>query len=128
MISASRPSGVSRQLQCKYHGWSYTLEGQLRAAHEMQEAKDFDIACIHLDPISTGVWQGLIFAAVQQPPVPLENLLAGITERIAPIELGQMEFHSRKSAVASARQNASRSQDRVPLLPSASVHRLSMLN
>ncbi|MDE2234191.1 MAG: aromatic ring-hydroxylating dioxygenase subunit alpha [Gammaproteobacteria bacterium] len=86
--------GNARQLQCKYHGWSYTLEGQLRAVHEMQEAKDFDIACIHLDPISTGVWQGLIFAAVQQPPVPLENLLAGITERFAPIELGQMEFHS----------------------------------
>jgi len=89
--------GNAQQLQCKYHGWTYTLEGQLRAAHEMQEAKDFDISCIHLDPMHVGEWQGLVFVAVHEPAVKLEQLLAGITEHIAPIELSSLQFHTQMS-------------------------------
>ncbi|MGH8148301.1 MAG: aromatic ring-hydroxylating oxygenase subunit alpha, partial [Rhodanobacteraceae bacterium] len=29
-------NGNARQLRCHYHGWTYTLEGQLRSAHEME--------------------------------------------------------------------------------------------
>jgi phenylpropionate dioxygenase-like ring-hydroxylating dioxygenase large terminal subunit len=87
-------NGNARQLQCKYHGWTYTLEGQLRAAHEMQDAVDFDISCIHLDPVQAGEWQGLVFVAVAKPAVELEGLLAGIKERIAPIELSKLQFHT----------------------------------
>ncbi len=88
-------SGHASQLQCKYHGWTYTLEGQLRAAHEMQEASDFDISCIHLDPVRVGEWQGLVFAAVEDPDMTLEQVMAGIQERIAPIELSALHFHTR---------------------------------
>ncbi|MGH8400761.1 MAG: aromatic ring-hydroxylating oxygenase subunit alpha [Gammaproteobacteria bacterium] len=87
-------NGNSRQLQCKYHGWTYTLEGQLRAAHEMQDAKDFDISCIHLDPVTVAEWEGLVFVAVSEPVVTLEQLLHGIRERIQPIELPKLQFHS----------------------------------
>ncbi|MGA9855171.1 MAG: aromatic ring-hydroxylating dioxygenase subunit alpha [Gammaproteobacteria bacterium] len=87
-------NGNARQLQCKYHGWTYTLEGQLRAAHEMQEAKDFDMACVHLDAVQVGEWQGLVFVALHEPAVKLEQLLAGIKERIVPIELSQLQFHT----------------------------------
>ncbi|HET7921867.1 MAG TPA: SRPBCC family protein, partial [Gammaproteobacteria bacterium] len=86
-------NGNSRQLQCKYHGWTYTLEGRLRAAHEMQDAKDFDISCIHLDPVAVAEWEGLVFVAVDEPVVTLERLLHGIRERIRPIELPKMQFH-----------------------------------
>jgi choline monooxygenase len=88
-------NGNTRQLQCKYHGWTYTLEGQLRAAHEMQDAKGFDISCIHLDPVQVGEWEGLVFVVVKEPAMTLEQLLAGIRERIRPIELARMQFHSR---------------------------------
>ncbi len=90
-------SGNARQLQCKYHGWTYTLEGQLRAAHEMQDAKDFDIACIHLDPVQVSEWQGLVFVALAKPAVQLENLLAGIQERVAPVNFSQLHFHTQVS-------------------------------
>ena len=86
--------GNARQLQCKYHGWTYTLAGQLRAAHEMKEARDFDMSCIHLDPIQVGEWEGLTFAALKKPAASLDALLAGIRERIRPIELATFRFHS----------------------------------
>ncbi len=88
-------NGNARQLQCKYHGWTYTLEGQLRAAHEMQEARGFDMSCIHLDPVRVAEWQGLVFAAVDDPGVTLEQVLAGIRERIAPVDLTGLQFHTR---------------------------------
>jgi choline monooxygenase len=88
-------SGNASQLQCKYHGWTYTLEGQLRAAHEMQQAEGFDLSCIHLDAVHVAEWQGLVFAAIADPGVALERLLEGVAERIQPIELPRMHFHSR---------------------------------
>jgi len=87
--------GNARQLQCKYHGWTYTLAGQLRAAHEMKEAKDFDMSCIHLEGIQVAEWEGLVFAALKMPVAGLEQLLGGIPERIRPIELAKFGYHSR---------------------------------
>ncbi len=88
-------SGNARQLQCKYHGWTYTLDGQLRAAHEMQEAGDFDVRDVHLDAVQVAEWQGLVFVAVDDPGVALEQVLAGIRERIAPMDLTGLQFHTR---------------------------------
>ncbi len=39
-------------------------------------------------------WQGLVFAAVAEPVMTAAELLAGIPERIAPIDLAQLEFHT----------------------------------
>ncbi|HEY3645790.1 MAG TPA: SRPBCC family protein [Gammaproteobacteria bacterium] len=85
--------GNAHQLQCKYHGWTYKLDGQLRAAHEMQLAKDFDISCIHLDGIKVAEWEGLVFAAVGEAPA-FDAVFGGIRERIQPIDLKQFRFHS----------------------------------
>ena len=86
--------GNARQLQCKYHGWTYTLAGQLRAAHEMKEAQGFDMSRIHLEAIEVAEWEGLVFAAVRTPTVSLEQLLGGIRERIQPLSLGKFTWHS----------------------------------
>jgi choline monooxygenase len=88
-------NGNARQLQCRYHGWTYTLEGQLRAAHEMQAAEHFDVSCIHLDPVRVAEWQGLVFAALEDPGVTLHQVMDGIAERIRPIELPRTAFHNR---------------------------------
>jgi choline monooxygenase len=88
-------NGNARQLQCKYHGWTYTLEGQLRAAHEMQAAENFDVSCIHLDAVRIAEWQGLLFVALEDPGATLEQVMSGVGERIRPIELPRMAFHSR---------------------------------
>ena len=88
-------NGNTHQLQCKYHGWTYTLEGQLRAAHEMQEAAGFDLSCIHLDTVEVAEWEGLVFVSVGQPATELEHMLAGINDQIRPIDLSRMQFHGR---------------------------------
>ncbi len=87
----------ARQLQCKYHGWTYDLEGRLRRAPEMAEAEDFRVGDICLPPLRVGEWQGLVFVALDEDVPPLEAVFAGIAGRIAPIDLAALNFARRDS-------------------------------
>jgi choline monooxygenase len=82
-------------LRCRYHGWTYTLEGRLRAAPEMDGARGFDPANVALPSAGVREWQGLVFVAVADDAPAFEEVLGGIAERIAPVELTAMSFHRR---------------------------------
>ncbi|MCE5233931.1 MAG: SRPBCC family protein [Mizugakiibacter sp.] len=87
----------ARALHCKYHGWTYTLEGRLRSAPEMEGACDFRVEDIRLPPLRVHEWQGLVFVALHEDVPAFEKVYAGIAERIAPIDLAAMRFHRRDS-------------------------------
>ena len=75
----------AKALRCRYHGWTYDLEGRLRSATEMTGAADFDTAGIRLPQLAVREWQGLIFAAVDEATAPpFEAFVAGIDARIGP--------------------------------------------
>lgn len=86
----------AKALRCKYHGWTYTLQGQLRSAPEMDSAQDFDTQSVQLPPIAVAQWQGLVFAALA-PPAPLEDVLAGIDQRLHGHALDGYAFSHRHS-------------------------------
>lgn len=86
----------ARALRCRYHGWTYTLDGRLRSAAEMDSAQDFDVADVRLPHVAVGQWQGLVFASLD-PVVPLEALLAGIADRLAGHDLPSLVFSHRDS-------------------------------
>lgn len=87
----------ARALHCKYHGWTYTLDGQLRSAPEMQAAQDFSVEGIRLPPLRVHEWQGLVFVALDEQVAPFEDVYGGIVERIAPIDLSSMRYLRRDS-------------------------------
>jgi choline monooxygenase len=84
----------AKALRCRYHGWTYTLAGQLRAAPEMDSAEDFDISAVQLPAIHVEIWQGLVFAALETPP-PLTEVLAGIDARLHGHDLAGYVFSHR---------------------------------
>jgi phenylpropionate dioxygenase-like ring-hydroxylating dioxygenase large terminal subunit len=90
-------NGSARQFHCRYHGWTYTLEGRLRSAPEMDGVADFDPSSICLDALDTAEWENLVFAAVSEPLAPFADFFAGIRERIAPLDLTRLDFHVRTS-------------------------------
>jgi choline monooxygenase len=85
----------ARALHCKYHGWTYELDGRLRAATEMQDATGFDAGGLRLPEIPVREWQGLVFVALDEEAPPFEAVYGGIPERIAPIDLAAMRFARR---------------------------------
>ncbi len=73
----------AKALRCRYHGWTYTLNGQLRSAPEMKDAQGFDIGGIHLPRLAVRVWQGVVFVAVGEANAPdFESFVDGIAARI----------------------------------------------
>src|SRR5689334_21822115 len=81
---------------CKYHGWTYTLAGQLRSAPEMQGAQDFDVSKICLPQGRAATWQGLVFAALGAVPA-LDEVLAGIAAQAPATFAKPLKFDRRVS-------------------------------
>ena len=74
---------AAKSLRCRYHGWTYTLEGQLRSAPEMKDAQDFNVTDVQLPQLAVKVWQGLVFAAVDANTAPdFDTFVAGIDARL----------------------------------------------
>ena len=72
----------SKMLQCKYHGWTYTLEGSLRGVPRFGRSDLFDKKDFGLVPLALQSWQGLLFARSTEHAVSLVDLLDGVGETI----------------------------------------------
>jgi choline monooxygenase len=100
---------AARALVCRYHGWTYALDGRLRGAPDMGGAKDFAIAAVRLPQARISQWQGLVFAALPDPEaepdvnaagasVPaFSSITAAIDPRVAALDLASYEFDRRVS-------------------------------
>src|SRR5512139_3093869 len=69
------PAGCVKRLQCPYHGWTYTLEGALKAAPAFEGVRDFDPADHGLVPVATAVWENWVFVRLAQDGPTLEEFL-----------------------------------------------------
>ena len=54
--------GNRKSLQCRYHGWTYGLDGALRAAPEMEETEDFRKEDFSLQEVRVDRWGPFVFA------------------------------------------------------------------
>ncbi len=89
--------GCVKALQCKYHGWTYWLDGMLRGVPEFDRVDLFDKKDYGLIPVAVCEWQGLLFISLDEQVPPIEEFFSGIRERIAPADLMRMQFHQRIS-------------------------------
>lgn len=80
-------SGCVKALQCKYHGWTYLLDGTLRGVPQWDRVELFDKGANALVPVAVDTWEGFVFGHLGEPEVPLAEVMGGIAERIAPNRL-----------------------------------------
>ncbi|MCF6300902.1 MAG: Rieske 2Fe-2S domain-containing protein [Proteobacteria bacterium] len=88
-------NGNSKTLRCKYHGWNYSLDGQLKSAPEMQSTPGFDVCQYKLVQIKCDNWQGFIYVSFDEAVPPLDQLMKGIKDTVKPVDLSFMRFHRR---------------------------------
>lgn len=73
----------AKALRCRYHGWTYALDGQLKNATGMEGVEGFDIADIRLPELSCVTWRGLVFATPDAANAPsFDAFVEGIDARI----------------------------------------------
>lgn len=90
--------GTCNALQCKYHGWTYLLDGSLRGVPKFDRAELFDKKDFGLVPVAAAEWEGMLFvnlSAEAAAETPLAAVTDGIAERIAPAKLGSRSFVKR---------------------------------
>jgi len=88
-------SGCFKRLTCRYHGWTYDLEGQLRAAAHMGEG--FDKSDIALKRIHVELLDGLIFINFAENPSSFKPVQEGLAECLRPYRLENAKVAHRQS-------------------------------
>jgi len=88
-------NGCAKMLQCKYHGWTYTLSGMLRGIPRFDRVDLFDKKDYGLVPINLETWEGFVFVNLSEKATSLHDNLLGIKKRIKPADISKMKFYKR---------------------------------
>ncbi len=67
--------GRRKTLQCRYHGWTYGLDGRLRAAPRADRVPGVDLSSVSLRPVQVDSWGPLVFVNVDLSAPPLAAVL-----------------------------------------------------
>lgn len=89
--------GKRNTLQCRYHGWTYRLNGELLRAPEMEESVGFRADEMRLMAVQVAAWGPLVFACLDLKAPPLAHFLEDIPERAARFHAETMRYVMRKS-------------------------------
>jgi Rieske 2Fe-2S family protein len=69
-------------IQCRYHAWTYGLDGRLIGAPNVLSDEQFERALFGLLPVALEVWEGLVWLNLGDDPAPIADQLNGpIIER-----------------------------------------------
>lgn len=89
--------GNSKIMQCRYHAWTYDLEGCLKAAPRADREKDFDLADYPLVSLKTEILGPFIFVNFDAEAKSVEHFYGGLLDNIrdSGIDLDSLEVYSR---------------------------------
>jgi len=88
--------GNRKSLQCRYHGWTYSLEGRLITTPEFEEAVDFSPGEYGLHPVRVEEWGPFAFVNLDPSGHALSEYLGEISQETAALPLGRMRMVERR--------------------------------
>ena len=92
----TEPCGHASLLRCPYHGWNYGLDGSLKGMPEFDGVKDFERKDNGLVPVKVDTWEQFVFVNLDPGAAQLENFLAGLVKRVAPLGLTKLHYFTTK--------------------------------
>jgi phenylpropionate dioxygenase-like ring-hydroxylating dioxygenase large terminal subunit len=90
----TEPEGKRPRLVCKYHGWTYSHDGELLAIRDPEDFRDLDFSCRGLRPIRCESFGNLIF-------VNFDDGAPTLLEWLGPVAAEWEEFQFDKCRLAS---------------------------
>lgn len=83
-------SGSTHALQCPYHLWTFRLDGTLASAPDMSQTDGFEPDEVCLPSVAVETWNSWVFVNLDNTAEPLESQIGGLSERVAPHDLGSL--------------------------------------
>lgn len=87
--------GCSKKLVCRYHGWSYDLDGRLHSAAHMPD--DFDQSAIRLKKIHTEVLEGMIYINFAEQAASFEPVREDLGACLRPYRIDKAKVAHRQT-------------------------------
>jgi phenylpropionate dioxygenase-like ring-hydroxylating dioxygenase large terminal subunit len=88
-------SGRSKRLTCKYHGWSYDHEGELRGLRDPEDFRDLDKSCRGLKAVRCERFGNLIFVNFDPQAPTLLEWLGPIADEWEEFQFGNCRLAAR---------------------------------
>src|SRR5262249_33644481 len=96
---AIEPHGQSTRLRCRYHGWTYDLQGRLRGIPEFDGVEDFCKESNGLVPLAVAGWGPYVFVHAGNKAPALSAYLSPLPERAEGMGLERLRFVARREYV-----------------------------
>ena len=90
--------GNRKSLQCKYHGWTYDLDGKLLRAPEFEGVENWEAASVCLRALRVEAWGPWVFVNLDESAEPMSATYGAIENEIAAagFTLDQMRLVERR--------------------------------
>ena len=94
----TEPAGTAHHLRCPYHGWTYSLEGELKGTPDFSGVCHFDRSENSLLPVDIDVWEKWAFVKVENGASHgIEDFLgADLTDQIKGLGLDKLHWMERR--------------------------------
>ncbi len=86
--------GCSKSLVCRYHGWAYHLDGQLRSAAHMKD--DFDQSEVSLKRVHCEILEGMIYVNFAEQPSSFKVVREGLLDCLRPYRIDKAKVAHRE--------------------------------
>ena len=91
------PAGTAQVLRCPYHGWTYTLAGELKGTPDFAGVCNFERGKSGLVPVECDVWENWVFVKTERGgPTLAEFLGAELIAQVRPLKLQNLHWLERR--------------------------------
>jgi phenylpropionate dioxygenase-like ring-hydroxylating dioxygenase large terminal subunit len=93
----TEPCGKTHLLRCPYHGWTYSLEGELKGTPDFAGVCGFEKERNGLEPLPARVWENFVWVRLAKEGPTLEDYLGtDLIGQFAPLHLSKLHFFERR--------------------------------
>jgi choline monooxygenase len=92
----AKGEGERSAIQCRYHGWTYSLDGRLIGTPEMEGIECFDRGSMALPQFRIEEWNGLLFVNLHHGAPSLTETFRALTADMPPADYEGFSLAARK--------------------------------
>jgi choline monooxygenase len=96
----TEPDGNAPQMRCPYHGWTYSLEGELKGTPDFNDVCNFKRAENGLLPIETAIWEQWVFVRIGKASgdaLTLDQFLGDLINQFTPLDISSLHWFERRA-------------------------------